>query len=239
LDVYHLDGLNQITVSSYAIGSSHDTSLCGERQNGLRRFGLALFQAVAARPLAKPAFTGLGRYQLPRFGTAVSIINRVRKPDNRWARGSFLLFACLLLNAVAAFASIRFLKSQPGTFDFADQKSVPPSFGKGEFSFERMTRPTHIELWSCTTRDRSRGPQRDLLYPRAATQLFHHSRINVSLTQTGNCRENAGVSQCERTSNTVPHLALPLLRLLDRAVFAPTSRRLGNPLRIHEKDKLK
>jgi hypothetical protein len=34
-------------------------------------------------------------------------------------------------------------------------------------------------------------------------------------------------------------LALPLVRLLDRAAFAPTGRRLGNPFRIHEKDKLK
>jgi hypothetical protein len=32
----------------------------------------ALFQTVAAQTLAKPALTGLGRYQLPRFGTAVA-----------------------------------------------------------------------------------------------------------------------------------------------------------------------
>jgi hypothetical protein len=70
-----------------------------------------------------------------------SVINRVRKPDKRWARRSFLLFACLLLNAVDAFASIRFLKSEPGTFDFADQKSVPPSFGNGEFTFELWIKP--------------------------------------------------------------------------------------------------
>jgi hypothetical protein len=38
----------------------------------------------------------------------------------------------------------------------------------------------------------------------------------------------------------VPHLALlPFVRLLNRAVFAPAGRRLGNPFRIHEKDKLK
>ena len=52
-----------------------------------------------------------------------------------------LVVACLLLNGVDMFASIRFLKSQPGTFDFADQKSLPPSFGKGEFTFELWIKP--------------------------------------------------------------------------------------------------
>ncbi len=40
-----------------------------------------------------------------------------------------------------ASAALRFLKSEPNHFDFADQRALPPSFGVGEFTFELWIKP--------------------------------------------------------------------------------------------------
>jgi len=38
-------------------------------------------------------------------------------------------------------AALRFLKSEPNYFDFADQRTLPPTFGVGEFTFEFWIKP--------------------------------------------------------------------------------------------------
>jgi hypothetical protein len=40
-----------------------------------------------------------------------------------------------------SLAALRFLKSEPNHFDFADQRVLPPTFGSGEFTFELWIKP--------------------------------------------------------------------------------------------------
>jgi len=69
------------------------------------------------------------------------IIHVLSEFSRRKAIFLILLAVGLLLNGIDVSASIRFLKSQPETFDFADEKSLPPSFGTGEFTFEVWIKP--------------------------------------------------------------------------------------------------
>jgi hypothetical protein len=61
------------------------------------------------------------------------------------------------------------------------------------------------------------------LFPRAKLEIAAKKPKSINVT----------------TNNTLPHLALPLARLLNRAVFVPARRPLGTPFRIQQKDKLK
>lgn len=56
---------------------------------------------------------------------------------------SAVIISLILFNGgvTTLFAALRFLKSEPRHFDFADQAMLPPSFGSGEFSFEIWIRP--------------------------------------------------------------------------------------------------
>jgi concanavalin A-like lectin/glucanase superfamily protein len=40
-----------------------------------------------------------------------------------------------------SLAALRFLKSEPNYFDFADQRALPPTFGSGEFTLELWIKP--------------------------------------------------------------------------------------------------
>lgn len=58
------------------------------------------------------------------------------------------LFGMTTLLVVASFCgpattkgALRFLKSEAGHFDFADQRALPPTFGAGEFTFEFWIKP--------------------------------------------------------------------------------------------------
>jgi len=54
-----------------------------------------------------------------------------------------ILFVCLVSFACSetSLAALRFLKSEPQHFDFADQRTLPPTFGSGEFTFELWIKP--------------------------------------------------------------------------------------------------
>ena len=58
-----------------------------------------------------------------------------------WASAVIILLVFFNGGITNSFAALRFLKSQPRHFDFADQPILPPTFGTGEFSFEIWIRP--------------------------------------------------------------------------------------------------
>jgi hypothetical protein len=53
------------------------------------------------------------------------------------------LLICLVSfgSSQTSLAALRFLKSEPQHFDFADQQSLPPTFGIGEFTLELWLKP--------------------------------------------------------------------------------------------------
>ncbi len=52
-----------------------------------------------------------------------------------------LMAFAMLSEGQEASSALRFLKSEPNHFDFADQRALPPSFGVGEFTFELWIKP--------------------------------------------------------------------------------------------------
>ena len=53
----------------------------------------------------------------------------------------FLIAFALVGEKPQAFGALRFLKSEPNHFDFGDQRTLPPTFGTGEFTFELWIKP--------------------------------------------------------------------------------------------------
>ena len=52
-----------------------------------------------------------------------------------------LIAFAMLFESQSTSGALRFLKSEPNHFDFADQRTLPPSFGAGEFTFELWIKP--------------------------------------------------------------------------------------------------
>src|SRR5258707_10252065 len=52
-----------------------------------------------------------------------------------------LIASAMFSESQSALGALRFLKSEPNRFDFADQRVLPPAFGAREFTFELWIRP--------------------------------------------------------------------------------------------------
>jgi hypothetical protein len=59
----------------------------------------------------------------------------------RLSRVTLVTLIVVLATSHPVLCSIRFVKSEPNHFDFGDQRSLPPTFGAGEFTFELWIKP--------------------------------------------------------------------------------------------------
>lgn len=64
------------------------------------------------------------------------------KTEMKYRLRFILIFTAIISAQLPAFGgSLRFLPSEPKKFDFADQRTLPPTFGTGEFTFELWIKP--------------------------------------------------------------------------------------------------